>query len=169
MKTSRVRVALPVALLLFGGVLATRSVGEQGGGNKAGGTKPGVSRINDDFGFAVSNQLPGGAAMADAMKRGKLMVSVEINGQQRLKKQMLREGLNPLVTLPGGEKLALMCKNGRVVGPVVTDVRGQSHQIALRAATAEEVRSRKTVCIGISMTKKDGTKICIGVSIETTK
>jgi hypothetical protein len=66
----------------------------------------------------------------------------------------------------GASRRLQPCKGDKRVGPVITDSRGQSRLVAVREASAEEAHT-KTTCIGISIHKANGTRICIGITIES--
>jgi hypothetical protein len=116
---------------------------------------------------ATVNQLPAPAAQITALKKGKLLARVEVNGGVIAKNKQLAEGVNQLVTLDSGETIGLLIKNGVIVAPVLMDPKTAKPTSVIAVSTAEERSIRG--CIGVQIRKKNGDVICIGISIEKDK
>jgi hypothetical protein len=104
-----------------------------------------------------STPFPDEKSIAEALKKGTLHGRVKVNEQLVLADTRLAEGLNPLVTLKTGERIALQITNGKIVGPVVTDAQGRRFHIG-KTVTDDGT------CRGIFFTVR-GSPVCIGVFI----
>jgi hypothetical protein len=144
------RFFLSVVVMVVGWCLQGASLAQAQTGSKApAGARPAP-------GSESPAAFPDEKSILEALKKGNLHGRVKIDEQLVLTDVRLVEGLNPLVTLKTGERIALQITNGKIVGPVVTDAKGRRVTVGVAVGDG--------TCIGIHFTVR-GHGVCIGVFI----